>query len=240
MKVFDELIQQTLSLLPQEQKSFTEFRDTADLIGGKNEIILGKESLYELGGSSLNCAVYNLYTIDEALVSKDEVILCGKDIGEIKEDCSFAKIAIIRTDIKEEQDEQSAYDILEKINLKKYDVFPKGYMVRTSVLSNREQARVSKVALKNKLSFRDVGKMYIDQFHKNPHVKAVKIIFVTTEDADYLELDRLGMKATNLFRAMNHAIYDLKMDCSHCEWKVLCDEFEGMKEMHQKILNEKE
>lgn len=239
MKPFDELIAQTNQLIPAEQKSFKVFRDVTKLKGSKNEIILGKEALYELGGSSLNCAVYNLYTNKTELVPQDEVVVCGKDITEIKQDCSFAKIVIIRTDVKEDDDEQKAYDILEKINLKKYDVFPKGYMVRTSVLSNREQVRVGKEALKNKLTFADVGKMYIDEFHKNPHVEAVKIIFITTEDAPYLALDRLGMKAVNIFKAMNHVVADLKMDCSHCEWKVLCDEFEGMKEMHQKMLREK-
>lgn len=239
MKIFDDLILKTYKLLPKEKTVFTNFVDINKHIGSKSEIILGKEAMYELGGSSLNCAVYNLYTEDDNLVENDEVVLYGNDLADIKKDCSFAKIVIVKTDYIEENGEQGAYDILEKINLKKYDVYPKGYMVRTSVLSNREQVRVSKQAVKNKLSFMHVGKMYIDQFKQNPHVKAVKIIFITKDDIDYFELDKIGMTATNLFRAMNHVIADIKMDCNHCEWKVLCDEFEGMKEMHQKMINQK-
>ena len=29
---------------------------------------------------------------------------------------------------------------------------------------------------------------------------------------------------------------DLKMDCKACEWKIVCDEVEGMKVLHQKQL----
>lgn len=238
MKIFDELIKKTYGLLPNENISITNFEDVNPYIGRRSELILGKEALYELGGSGLSCSVYNLYTQDSALVKEDEVVICGNDIKDIKNDCSFAKITIVRTDDIEQNGEQGAYDILESINLRKYDVFAKGYMVRISALSNREQVRVGKAAIKAKLSFAHVGKMYIDQFKRNPHVKAVKIIFVTLPEANYLEFDRIAMVSSNLFKAMNHVIADIKMDCSHCDWKALCDAVDGMKEMHQQMIKE--
>ena len=238
MGIFDDLIAKTLALLPPDDgKGVTSFPDTTKHIGRKGELILGRELGYELGGENKACSIVNLYTEDKSLALNDEVIIYGKDIYELKEDTAFARITIIRTEGIFEYGEQAAYNILENIGLKKYDVYPKGYMVRTSVLSNREQARVSKEAIKDKLSFYHVGKMYIDQFHHSKYVKAVKMIFITLPDIDYIKLDHLGTLSTDLFRTLNHAISDLKMDCKHCEWKLVCDEVEGMKELHQKMIN---
>ena len=68
--------------------------------------------------------------------------------------------------------------------------------------------------------------------------RSCKIIFVTLPDVDYITLDKIGNLSMDVFRALNHAITDLKMDCKHCSWKVVCDQVEGMKEMHQKMIDE--
>lgn len=58
----------------------------------------------------------------------------------------------------------------------KYHVFPKGYMIRTSSESNREQVRLSSAALKKGISFRAVGNDFIRQYKQNPNILAVKLI----------------------------------------------------------------
>lgn len=237
MNIFDELIQKAYALLPDGGQSYTPVLDTSTHTGRRSELILGKETAFELGGGNFPSASCSMYTEDENLVPCDEIVVYGKDLKEIKSDCSFARLAIIRTDYIEAQGDQGAYGILENIGLKKYDVFPKGYMVRTSALSNREQVRVSKTAIKNGLSFADVGSMYISEFKKNPHVQAVKIIFVTLPDVDYKTLDHLGTLSTQVFRALNRVLADLKMDCKGCEWKLVCDEVEGIKLLHQEQIN---
>ena len=232
MKLFDELIQRTYSLLPEDCACFPP-TDTSACAGSRSELILSREAAFELGGGSLPSASGILYTRRTDLVPRDEIIVCGDDLPQIRKDCPFARFAVIRTDDIEFQGEQGAYGILENIGLRKYDVFPSGYMVRTSALSNREQVRVSKTASAKGLSFAQVGSMYIQEFHKNPHVEAVRMIFVTLSDAPYQELDHLGTLSTQTFRALNRALADLKMDCKACEWKIVCDEVEGIKLLHQ-------
>lgn len=234
MEVFDELIEKLNALLPAGGKSMPPRQELERFQGHRNELILGRETAYELGGSAKACVSTGVYTQREDLVPRDEILLFGKDLKELKKDAPFARIACIRTDFIEQQ---GAYAILENINLKKYDVFPKGYMVRTSALSNREQVRVSKAGVKSGLSFQDVGSFYIREYHKNPHVQAVKMIFATCEDLDYPTLEHLGMLSNQLFRALNHLVADLKMNCRACEWKSVCDEVEGMKQMHEKMLH---
>ncbi len=240
MTIFDELIQKTYDLLPQGGKHTTALPDPASHQGKRSELILGKETAFELGGGNAPCTSCIMYTENEDLVPRDEVVVYGPDLTQLKADCAFARIALIRTDYIEAQGEQGAYGILENIGLRKYDVFPKGYMVRTSALSNREQIRVSKTAVKEKLTFAHVGSIYISEFHKNEHVQAVKMIFVTLPDFDYRKLDHLGTLSLEVFRALNHMLTDLKMDCKACEWKIVCDEVEGMKTLHQERLSKEQ
>ena len=191
-----------------------------------------------MGGENLNSVAYTLFTEDDELVGKDEIIVIGKDLSEIKKDSSFARIALVKTKGAYERGEQASYYILETINLRRYNINLKGYMIRTSVLSNREQVRVNKEAIKNKLSFQDVGSMYIDEFKKNKYVESVKMIFITDEDVDYLKLEDISTMSLKIFRALNHAISDLKMDCKRCEWQTLCSQIEGMKEFHEKMIKQ--
>lgn len=238
MNIFDELIEKTEALLPCTGKICEDLPEPSRFAGRRGELILGREQAYELGGSDLPCTSCTMFTQREDLVPCDQVVIYGRDLWELAKDAPFARIALIRTDDVEEKGEQGAYAILESIGLKKYDVFPKGYMVRTSALSNREQVRVAKTAVREKRSFADVGSLYISQYKTNRHVQAVKMIFVTLPDCDYRELDHMGTLSTKLFRALNHALADLKMDCRRCEWKIVCDEVEGMKELHRKLATE--
>ncbi len=221
MELFDDLIRRTYRLLPSECLRFSPEEDTAPYSGKRSELILGRETAFELGGGSFPSASGVLYTQSEELVPCDEIRVYGSDLPQIRGDCPFARFAVIRTDdiefqgeqgaygileniglrkydvfpsdlpqirgdcpfarfavIRtddiEFQGEQGAYGILENIGLRKYDVFPSGYMVRTCALSNREQVRVSKAAAAKHLSFAQVGSMYIQEFHKNPHVTGVR------------------------------------------------------------------
>ncbi len=237
MDIFDELIVKTNALLPDQGMPFAPVTDVSKHRGQRSELILGRETAFELGGSNCPCVNGNFFTQDESLVPEDEIVVLGKDLHQLKKDSPFARFAFIRTGDIEQQGEQGAYAILENIGIRKYDVFPKGYMVRTSALSNREQIRVSKTALKNRLSFADVGTMYIEEYKKNKYVEAVKMVFVTLPDVDYIQLDRMATLSNQLFRALNKMVADLKMDCKACEWKIVCDEVEGMKQLHEKMLN---
>lgn len=237
MSVFDQLIKDTNSVL--DKKDFFSF-DYSDnykkFVSDKQELIFKKEAQFELGGENLNSVAFSLFTEDDNLVNKDEIIVIGKDLNEIKKDSSFARIALVKTKGVYLRGEQASYFILETINLKRYNINLKGYMIRTSVLSNREQVRVNKETIKNKMSFRDVGSMYIDEFKKNQYVEAVKMIFITDEDVDYIKLEDISTTSLKIFRALNHAISDLKMDCKRCEWRTLCSQVEGMKELHEKMI----
>lgn len=236
MKIYDEIIIRTKELLSDSKKRVFEYNPNYTAkIGKKNEMILVRDAAYEMGEGSLPSVSYVAMTDNGKLVEGDRIFLFGKDLPEIKQSSPFARIAVLLTDNILEEGEQGAYSIIKAIELKKYDVFPEGYMMRVSALSNREQVRVSRNALKNGLNFEQIGNLFISKYKENKHVKAVTMIFVTLPDAPYAELEHLADESGKITRALNHIIADFKMNCRACEWKPVCDKVEGMKELHSKM-----
>ncbi|NLH00527.1 MAG: carbon monoxide dehydrogenase [Clostridiales bacterium] len=236
MKIYDEIIIRTKELLSDSKMRVFEYNPNYTAkIGKKNEMILVRDAAYEMGEGSLPSVSYVAITDNGKLVEGDRIFLFGKDLPEIKQSSPFARIAVLLTDNILEEGEQGAYSIIKAIELKKYDVFPEGYMIRVSALSNREQVRVSRNALKNGLNFEQIGNLFISKYKENKHVKAVTMIFVTLPDAPYAELEHLADESGKITRALNHIIADFKMNCRACEWKPVCDKVEGMKELHSKM-----
>jgi CO dehydrogenase/acetyl-CoA synthase beta subunit len=165
----------------------------------------------------------------------DCTYLFGKDLYEIKEDTSFIKIVFLEI---EDVDEQQAFDKIKELELVRYNYCPQGLMTRASALSMREQIRVSKKAVKNKISFADYGSALIEQYKANPLVKSVQIVFLTEFDK-FDDLYMLCDKIKNTTSALNHILDNVLFDCSSCNLKAICDEVEGMKELHMKTTKAK-
>lgn len=193
-----------------------------------SELIMKRDSAFELGGSGCPSVNYTLVTTDPAFEG-DEVMTVGPELSRLKADTAFARIVILKTDEISEDDE--GHDMIRAMEFVRYHVFPKGYMVRVSSTSFEEQVRIGKDALKQGLSLARVGKSYIDRYRAVKGVKAVKILFVT----DRALVERLkpnAKKADDITRTLSHILDGLPTDCGHCSLKAVCDEVEGMKEMH--------
>jgi hypothetical protein len=177
MDLFNAFINETNEQLgaPKQKWAYNARDAWKDL--GTSELVLMKDAAYELGGSGKSAVNFTCVTDDKSLVSDDEILLYGPDLKDLKGDSTFARIAFLG--VKEiSKDEQEAFNTIQNMEFVKYHVFPEGYMMRVSPESNREQVRVSKKALKKGISFKSVGADYIKQYHTNPNITAVKLIFV--------------------------------------------------------------
>lgn len=223
MDFFDSLISSTEDALSGfSKKSFTPTEPWDDL--GNSEVILLRDTYCELDGVG-----YNLITSKEI---KDEIVVVGKDVSEIRDKTSFARISLIQFD--DSGDDQKNYDLIRKIEYTKYHTFPNGYMIRTSSRSHKEAVRISKKAIKKGIDFRKVGSLYIERYKQNPSVKAVKIIFVTDEKTDFSTLSKIAEKNNKITETLNHIMNSINFDCNLCNLKPICDEVEGMRELHFK------
>ena len=198
---------------------------------GASELVLQRDAAYEMGALGKGSANYVLFTSSSELVDKDQVILYGPDMGQIKGDCDFARIVLLRVGVLDDDDE-AVYRTLKDIEFAKYHVYPEGYMVRMSPESSREQVRVSKKALGKGISFRSVGASYVAEYKKDANVLNATVIFITDPKADYAALQAAAKKAYAVTGTLTHILEGLPTDCSICALKDICDEVEGMKELH--------
>lgn len=225
MEFFDSLINEVTSLtanLSTEDFPFSSEKSWEDT--GYSQVILQRDTAFELSGTG-----FNLVSTSEC---NDEVVVVGSDLQKIKSSCKFARISVIQ--IEKQDDEQKYYNLIRKIEYVKYHCFPDGYMIRTTSRSHKEAVRVARSALKNGISFEKVGNLLISKYKEIPGVKGVRVIFVTDQSADFKVLERLAEKGNSITEALNHIMNSVKFDCDSCNLKPICDEVEGMKELHFK------
>ncbi len=225
MKFFDKQIREFKDEIEEKEKSFYPFSGNAWEDAGRNEIVMQKETAFELKGTG-----FELFTSEN--IGGDGVIVVGGELDTFKENTPFARVSLIEIDGIE--DEQTAHDAVRKIERVKYRYFPKGYMIRTNSMSNAENVRVSKQAVKDGISFEKVGSLLISKYKENPSVKAAKVFFITDKTVNFSALDSLSEKCRDVAAALDHIIRDLNLDCNTCKLKAICDEVEGMKELHFK------
>lgn len=232
MELYNSLISETRAMLaemPAKQWDYLQAASWKD--SGISELVLQKDAAYELGAYGKGSANYALFTSNPELVDKDQVLLYGPDLSEIKGEVDFARIVLLRVGALTDDDE-NIYRTLKDIEFAKYHVYPEGYMVRMSPGSYREQVRVSKAAISRGINFKAVGMDYIKAYKKNPNVLNVTVIFVTNPAGDYSAMQKLAKKANDLTGTLTHILEGLPTDCSVCALKDVCDEVEGMKELH--------
>ena len=82
------------------------------------------------------------------------------------------------------------------------------------------------------MSFYRVGCDFIRCYRKNPNVLGVKLIFITAPDGPYEALAACGSRSVEITRTLCTILDGLPMDCSACHLKPICDEVEGMRELH--------
>ena len=163
-------------------------------------------------------------------MGNDEVWLIGPDLNEIKGDCPFARIVLFSIQDVGEADE--AYRALQDIEFVRYHVYPEGYMIRALSEDSREQVRVRRSAIRDGISFRSVGFDYIRKFKTNENVRGVRVIFITDPAIDYKALKETARKVGDITRSLNTILEGIPTDCDSCGLKEICDEVEGMRELH--------
>ena len=201
---------------------------------GGNQLVMMKESAYELGGDNKPAVNYACVTSGD-YADKDEILEYGKDLNQISGSTPFARIAIVKVkDLEGEgqEDTEPLFRAIQDIDFVKYHVYPKGYMIRSSSDSFREQVRVSKEAVRKGITFEQVGNSYIAQYKKNPDIVAVKMIFVTADDADYAGMRADAKKTRDITLTLSKILEGMSTDCHTCSLREICDEVEGLKELH--------
>ena len=74
-----------------------------------SEFIMQREAACEIGGAGMPSVNYTCVTTS-GRIKEDEIVLCGKDIAEIKGDTAFARIILLEVnDLGEADDQERAF-----------------------------------------------------------------------------------------------------------------------------------
>lgn len=235
MELFNPIIKNTREQLENEQ--LRQYDYDSSRVWGETagfELILSRDSAFELGGSNFPSVNFTCVTSSPTLVEKDEILVCGPDLNELKADTPYARIVLLRVgDIESDDDDtEYAFRAIQDMDFVKYRVFPEGFMIRTSSDSHREQVRISREALRKGISFEKIGNTFISHYRQNDNILAVKIIFVTAPDADYATLQKTAGQVRDITMSLSKILEGMPADCGSCQLKPICDEVEGMKELH--------
>ena len=121
---------------------------------------------------------------------------------------------------------------MQDIDFVKFHVYGKGFMMRTSGQSAKEQVRVSKKALQDGITFESMGDAFISHYKKNPEVLAVRVSFITGDALDYDKLSEEATLAVEIRNSLSKIQKGLPTECSVCEIRDICNEVEGLRELH--------
>ncbi len=200
-------------------------------ISDKNSVIFLSDTAFELGGNNKPCV--SSLAVSSDITFSNTVFLQGKDLNEIKSDSPFGKFVIIQ--VKEFDDEQETFNKIKELEALRYHLSVDGFMTRASALNMREQIRVSKKTIKSGVTFADYGNAFLSEYLKFPYVKSAEIYFVTDFD-DFEKLNSVAKKISQTTGALNHIFDNVMFDCSTCNLKEICDEVDGLKELHLKTV----
>ncbi len=234
MNLFDKYILNIHDLLDDLPSKRFAFSQKLEPSSNTPSFITIKDSKVELGGGNTPSLGFSVQT--SSLDFENETLLYGKDLQELSSNVPFVKIVFIKTnDVS--SDEQTIYNVIKQLEYLKYNVNVQGFMSRASSLNMREEVRVSKRAVKNGLSFESVGNTLINEYLKHPNVEKVKIVFITGECKRFDQLQQIAKTVQSAQNALNHIFDNVVIDCAHCNLKPICDEVEGMREMHVGLSN---
>ena len=223
MKFFDKLIDDFHQLC--DGLNFDSRKFSADNIAPCDDhlqIIMQRDTAFELDGIGLE-----LVTTEPV---DDAVVVIGDDLHNLNGNTKLARVSVVSID--NSIDEKNVHGVIKKIEYEKYKFYPTGYMMRASTGDKIEKVRVSKSAIRDGISFYSIGNLYIEKLKLNPKVRGVKVYFITEKSFDYSALQGLMKKNSDIVKTLDHVMSNVNFDCDSCNLKPICDEVEGLRELH--------
>ena len=200
-------------------------------VSDKNSVIFLSDSAFELGGSQKPCV--SSLAVSSDIKFSNSVHLLGDDLQKIKSDSPFGKFVFIQ--IEDFENEQDTFNKIKELESLRYHLNVEGFMTRASALNMREQIRVSKKTIKSGVTFADYGRTLLNEYLGFSYVKSAEIYFITDFD-EFEKLELIAKKISQTTSALNHIFDNVMFDCSTCNLKEICDEVDGLKELHLKTV----
>lgn len=204
---------------------------------GPRDILLQADTRIELGSPRDASVAFLLWTNDLSRIQDGSMSLLGPDINEAPDDrLPFGRVVLVGGD---DFDEENSYARFREMDLARYDISLKGFMMRAVSQYLREWSRISFPAVEKGFSLSHLGSALIRRLKTFDYVKSVEVLFVTSGTADVLALKAIGDRFHQYIQAMNKMAEDHDLDCTSCEFQAVCDEAAELRKMHR-VMKEKQ
>jgi len=239
MNLFDDSIEQLRSFLDHKKAagSLRELKAGHKTwpAGDRGNIVLASDTAVELGNPEKESVSFMVWTEKSSLIKNNRINLIGPDISEKKssdtmQSLPFGKVVLLTL---KGMDENNCYERHRQIDMARYDLNLKGYMMRAASQYMREWSRVSREAVAKGFSFAHLAGVLSSIYSSFEFVEGVEYIFVTSSTEDVRALASTGSTVEKRISAMNKMATELSFDCDSCDYTEICAEVEGLRSMHK-------
>jgi CO dehydrogenase/acetyl-CoA synthase beta subunit len=199
------------------------------------DIVVGNDIAVELGAPDQPSVSFLIWT-DSKNIRDGQLSLVGPDLLACHgKSLPFGKILIIGA---EGFNEENSYHRYREVELLRYEIKLKGYMMRAASQYQREWCRISREAIKNNFSFTILGNALLEKVKKKDYVNGAEVIFITSCAEDVKKIKEISRKVVHIIEAMNKMINEMALDCEACEYQEVCSEVDALRKLHKKLKNQ--
>jgi len=201
---------------------------------GPADIVFKSETAIELGNPKDESVSFLAWTGDKTLVRDGIITLIGPDIPEmVPGSLPFGKIVLIHGSGFHEE---NCYERFREMDLSRYDILLKGYMMRAVSQYMREWSRVSREAVESGFSFSVLGSALSKKLKKFQYIESIEILFVTSSAEDVRELKKIGDRFLQYIHAMTKMTEEMDFQCESCEFQKICDDADELRNMRRSLM----
>jgi CO dehydrogenase/acetyl-CoA synthase beta subunit len=241
MKLFHPIIDEIKAFVKQKKdqgqcREFPALNPMTWPAAGPRDIVLLPELALELGHPEDASLSFLVWTDEDAMVTDNRISLIGPDITEADTPrLPLGKVVLVKTKPCEEE---LYYERYREMDLARFGLSLKGYMLRATSQYLREWSRISRDAVTNGFSLSVLGSALIKSLKEYDYVLSVEVIFITSSNEEVNNLKDHGNTANRMILAMNKMIKEMEVDCALCDYQDVCGDASEMQAL-RKTLEEK-
>lgn len=234
MGLFDKQYKEITAYLDRRRiegkvSEFTHNSQTKWPFEKNRNLVLGQDTAVELGNPKNASTSFLLWVNEPEKIKNGRITIVGPDLPELSgKQVSFGKIVIVGAS---DFDADNSYDRYRDLELLRYNIHLKGYMMRGVSQQQREWSRVSNDAVNQGFSFEHLGGALIDEFLQIGYVLSVETVFITAGREDVLETKAIADDVFKLISAMNKMAEEMSFDCDTCDYNDVCGDVEELRSM---------
>ncbi len=200
----------------------------------KSSLVLQEDTAVELGGSRGSLFMF-LWSAQPKVITPGRISLIGPDLLETGETAvPLTQIVLVKGSFEND------YETYQQLSDAVFDTRLEG--VSTRIWPDRQKiwCRVSKDAMDRGFSLMRYGATLINSLNKLTAVDEVEVIFATEAMSKGKLLAPAAEKVQDIVEALLQIYEDTHFDCETCEYSEVCEEVEGLREIHEGLRKERD